>query len=73
MCLNHSKDLTPRKLERGTTNPRVSTKTCLRLAVAAWEADAIISSWPTCPTFASRRVDAITVRTDRLLGREVLL
>ena len=34
-------------------------------AVTAAEAGAIISTWPSCPRFASRRVDQLTVRRDR--------
>ncbi|MEB3360532.1 MAG: hypothetical protein VKI42_00215 [Synechococcaceae cyanobacterium] len=44
-----------------------------RLEARPLEADAIISTWFTCSRFASVRVDRLTVRTDRLLDREVLL
>lgn len=30
-----------------------------------WEAELIISTWPGCPRFASRRVDQLTVARDR--------
>jgi len=39
--------------------------------LVAVEAGAIINLAPRCPRWASRRVDALTLRHDRLLGVEV--
>ena len=41
--------------------------------LVAVEAGAIITLVPRCPRWASRRVDALTLRHDRLLGAEVAL
>jgi hypothetical protein len=35
------------------------------LALTELEAGAIICAWPSCPRFASRRVDQLTLRHDR--------
>jgi hypothetical protein len=42
-------------------------------ALVAIEAGAIITLAPRCPRWASRRVDQLTLRHDRLLGVEVVL
>ena len=57
------------RLRDGATNKPPSSKTSL----LAWEAGAIIGAWPSCPRFASRRVDRLTLALDCLLGREVRL
>lgn len=57
------------RLRGRATNKPPSSKTSL----LAWEAGAIITAWPGCPRFASRRVDQLTVTLDRLMGREVVL
>jgi hypothetical protein len=41
--------------------------------LVAVEAGAIINLAPRCPRWASRRVDALTLTRDRLLGVEVVL
>ena len=42
-------------------------------ALVAIEAGAIITLVPCCPSWASRRVDQLTLTRDRLLGVEVVL
>ncbi len=42
-------------------------------ALVAIDAGAIITLAPHCPRWASRRVDALTLRYDRLLGVEAML
>jgi hypothetical protein len=61
-CVTHAGQ-DPRILT--TQHRRANASDLLLRALTETEAGAIITSWPSCPRFASRRVDRLTVRRDR--------